>query len=441
MAAINNMNVVGSVDSAFMSLSNLVLMPEVRAAAPERYPVENLFDLAAFTDRLEKTGQTKYQWTEEDAILAEMVVESVSGTSGVGNAITITLEEASHADSGKISPPQPGDICLVDNSNGRFKFRIASVDKTTDDSHTITASKPGVNLVANIGAADVISILSNAQSDGSTMKDGYASLPLEFYNYTQIIQTPYRIDGSERANKSWRKIDGQMRYVIMQEKRAKKKHDLMVNYALLIGERTDDQVDATTGKVVHTTGGLEWFAKTYGNTDSYTTFALADMTGHEQTLNAEHVGNEVIFLQGSDLNISVNGVLRGLNDTTGINFSSFGSGDGKKRALDMGFDSYKLNSRTYHQKVINALNAKGATQSTNLPDEGFIIPADKFTNKAGKEEFKFKVRYKESDKENRFYKVWTRDQTITNTDQWELNMQSEVGFQGFCGNEFIAVTK
>lgn len=438
MAQINRLNVTGPVDESFMSLSNYVLKPEIRDKSPERFPTANLFDFAVYTNRIENTGQTEYKWTEEDAIRSEFTIESVAGTSGAGNAATITLEEASHAASGTLSPVQVGDIFIVDNANGRYKFRIQSVNKTTDEAHVVVAQEAGVNLVDDLGAADIAGRLSNSFADGTGQPDGVASLPLEFSNYTQIIKTAYAIDGSERANRSWIKVNGQDRYVIKQEMRAKADHDLKVNYALLLG---DKKTRSEGGKNIYETGGVEWFAKTLGNTDTYTTLALADFTGWEQTLNAEQVGNEVLFFQGPDLNIDVNGVLRGLNDTTGINFSSFGSGNGQKRAVDMGFDSFKLNNRTFHSKVVDAMNAKGITQNTNLPQEGFIVPADMFTDKGGSQHHKFCVRTKESDKENRYYKVWTRDQKITNVDQFELNMQSEIGFQGFCGNQWIWVSK
>ncbi|WPZ08772.1 SU10 major capsid protein [Roseivirga spongicola] len=441
MAAQNRHNVVGAVNASFMSLSNALLMPEVLGEAPDRYRGQaNLFDFMVWTKRLEKTGQTEYKWTEEDALRNEFTIESVTGASGAGNAATITLEEANHIDSGTKSPVQVGDVFMVDNSNGRYIFRVNSVNKSSASNHTITAQETGVNLVDDLAAADIAGRLTNSFADGEEMPDGIASVPLDFSNYTQIVKTAYRINGSERANKVYRKINGKHYYAIKQEKRAKQDHDLSVNYALLMGQKRNDKT-ASNGETIYETGGMEWFAKTLGNDDSYTTWALADFTGYEQTLNANHVGNEVFFFQGSDLNISVNAVLRGLNETTGINYSTFGKGDGKQRSIDLGFDSFRINNRTYHQKVVEAMNAQGITQNTNLPQEGIIVPADKYTDKNGNSQFKLKVRYKESDKENRYYNVWTRDKTITNKDQFELNMQSEFGFQGFCGNEWIYVSK
>lgn len=440
MALINNLQVT-SVDGTFMSLSNYVLKPEIMAQAPQRYMMDGIFGMAAFTDRLKVSGQTEYKHTEEDAIRATVTIESVAGTAGAGNPATVTIADASHANSGKLTPIQAGQQVMIDNANGRYYARVKSVNKGTDNAHTFVLEEPGVNLVADLGAADVVSIVSNSHSDGAGQPDSVASIPLELSNYTQIIKTKFEIDGSERANISWRVIDGKKYYVIMQEKRAKQSHDADINYALLLGQKRSNKTDATTGKTVYETGGLEWYAKTYGNSDTYTTLAVADLNGWDQTLDAEHVGNEVFFLQGNKLNQYVNTVLRDKNDTGGLSFAAFGNGDAQRRAVDMGFDSWRMNNRTYHDRVIKAMNAKGITQSTNLPEEGVIIPTDKFVGKDGTEDFKFTVRFKESDKENRFFKVWTRDQSITNNDKWELNMQSELGLQAFCPNEYIWVSK
>jgi hypothetical protein len=423
-----------------MSLTNILQREEIMASAPERYMVEGLFDFCNFTDRAKVSKQTKYQHMEEDALRQICVVESVAGSDAEDAVATVTLEEASHANSGKLSPVLEGQEIAIYTSTGLIYTRIRSVNKGTDNAHTFTCQQDGVNIVGALAIGDIISILSDSRADGSDQPGSEASLPLEFFNYTQIMKSQHKSDGSERANVQELIVDGQPRYVIKQEKRLKQNHDLKVDFAMLLGQRLIEP-DAN-GKSVYKTGGLDWFARTNGTAETWDgSLTKAELVDFERTLTNEQVKGEVFFLAGSELGFEVNGVLQTLQQNTGINYAAFGEGSDKKRAVDLGFDTFKLNDMTFHKKIVGALNQPGTTQfaSSPFPSKGYLIPADKYVGQGGDSEFKMQARYKESDKENRKYKVWNRGQTITNMDQWELNMQTEIGFQGFCGNQYVAI--
>ena len=441
MANINNLQNTTQ-DATFMSLNTILQRKEIMGVAPVRYMTEGLFDFCKFTDRAEVSKQTKYEWMEEDALGQIVIVESVAGTDSAGAVATVTLEEASHANSGALSPIIEGQEIVIYTATGLIYTRIRTVVKTVAEAHTFTCQKDGVNIVGALAQGDLIAILSSSYADGTDQPGQKASLPLEFYNYTQIIKSSTGGDGSERANvQEIGVVDGQKRYVIMQEQKLKQSHDLDEDFAMLLGQRsTEPDKD---GKTVYKTGGLDWFANTLGNTDTYTTLAKADIVGWERTLANEHVKGEVFLLAGFELDIAVSDVIRSLQVDSGISYAAFGEGDASKRSVDLGFDSFKLNHMTFHKKVVGALNMKGRTQFTGspYPNKGYIVPADKYVGKGGESKFKFMARYKESDKENRMRKVWERNQTITNVDAWELNMQSEIGFQAFCANQFIAVTQ
>jgi hypothetical protein len=441
MANINNLQNTTQ-NAAFMSLGTILQRQEIMGVAPTRYMTEGLFDFCKFTDRAEVSKQTTYNWMEEDALGQIVIVESVAGTAAAGAVATITLEEASHANSGALSPIIEGQEIVIYTATGVIYTRVRTVVKTTADAHTFTCQKDGVDIVSAVAINDVVAILSSSYADGTGQPGQKASLPLEFFNYTQIIKSSTGGDGSERANiQEIGVVDGQKRYVIKQEEKLRTSHGLDEDFAMLLGQRgTEPDKD---GKTVFKTGGLDWFSSTLGNSDTYTTLAKADIVGWERTLTNEHVKGEVFLLAGAELDYVVSDVIRDLQVNTGISYAAFGEGDASTRSIDSGFDSFKLNHITFHKKVVGALNMKGRTQFTGspFPFKGYIVPADKYVGKGGESKFKFMARYKESDQENRMRKVWERNQTITNVDSWELNYQSEIGFQAFCANQFIAVTK
>lgn len=439
MANINRLQ-NATVDATFASLTNILQREEILNEAPDRFMTEGLFDFCNFTGRSMVSKQTEYKWMEEDALRQICVVESVAGADSAGSVATVTLEEASHSNSGAISPILEGQEIVIYTATGLIYTRIRSVNKSVADAHTFTCQKDGVNIVGALAQGDIIGILSASFADGTGQPGSQASLPLEFSNYLQIIKSKIESDGSERANVQELMVEGRPRYVIMQEKKLKQDHDMKVDYAMLLGQKSTEP-DANS-KTVYKTGGLDWFGRTYGTAETWDgSLTKAELVDYERTLTNQHVKGEVFFLMGSELGFEVNGVLNSEQQNTGINYSAFGSGDAKKRSVDLGFDAYKLNDITFHKKIVGALNNPGVTQFTDspFPSKGYIIPADKYVGKDGNEKFKMMARHKESDKENRKYKVWERGQTITNVDQWELNMQSEVGFQGFCGNQFITL--
>jgi len=121
-----------------------------------------------------------------------------------------------------------------------------------------------------------------------------------------------------------------------------------------------------------------------------------------------------------------------------MDYSAFGTGNAKQRAVDFGFDSMRFNSRTYHFKECEALDYKPVTGSgltaSPYPDRGFVIPMDRIknpnpSNGLGGTLDSISIRFKKNDRYDRYIQHWVRDHKITNLDQVEFNHLSELGLQ------------
>ena len=104
--------------------------------------------------------------------------------------------------------------------------------------------------------------------------------------------------------------------------------------------------------------------------------------------------------------------------------------DGKCKGYDFGLSSYRLLNRTYHTMKWDALNyvpISGYTDS-EIPGFGFQMPMDTFKDAKSHDMLDTVcLRFKESDKENRFYKEVYRDWRQTKKDAHEWESLSDLG--------------
>lgn len=438
-------SVENSLTGAYLAPNTFLNKRDIRKKIFDKYHEHNLFDFLYHSNRKKKTDNTTFNWWEHTYLFNNAIIASFTG-SGAGNPITITLKAGSYQNGGKLSAPKKGDTVMV----GGLRGWIQSVNKATDNAHTITV-KPvnsADNLSAVAAADGLVTIYGDGKADGTGMPSSMLRLPEMYDNDTQILATYFETDGSVAANKAEVTIPGKGDYYYLQGVvDAANMHNLKIEFTLILGQRAVGLSDSTEdNKEVTLTHGLDKFITDDGNLEPYTTFAFADLENIEKTLSKERAPKEVAMANGINLNLGLEAVLRDTMKDTGISYAAFGKGNGKERAIDFGFDSFRHNSRSYHNREFEALNYEPVTGSTGFPDVGYVIPMGQVKNAKPTgmdDEYMdmISLRYKENDRENRFIKHWTRDQTITNKDAFEFCHQSEFGLQAGGLNQFIKVHK
>lgn len=437
-------SVEGNLTNAYLAPNTFIHKREIAKKVFPRYREDTLFDFLFYTDRKVKSDNTRFNWFEWDYLYGYAIVETNVAGGGVGAATTITIEEVSHQDSGTKSAGKKWDSVLVNGIHGW----VSATNKTVDDAHTYTIEP--VDALSDFGAndaliGDVLVFYSNAKSDGSGQPTSQVRKPTLYYNYTQIFATQYEAYGSESTNKVEFEINGKPYYYLQGVEDAALKHKMDIQFAFLINTIGDTIVDTGNGnEPVYHTRGMENYIDNFGNTQTYTTFDFADLTDIEKTLSTERAPMEMMWINGVNLDIDVDALVKGKMDNSGMRYEAFGKGNAAKRAVDFGFDSFRFSKRTYHKKAVDYLNYLPVTgfAGSPYPDMGFVIPLDRIKNPKGGDDIDtISLRYKENDRMNRFVKHWTRDVTITNNDRIEFNHLSEMGLQMAAVNQCVKVAK
>jgi len=448
-------SIEGSLDSAYVAPNTFLMKRDIRKKIFKRYKEETLFDWAVFTNRTVVTDNERFNWHELGYLYGYAQVQSSSAIAyTAGTKVTIVLTADSHTENGTKSAGKDWDEVQLVINGTPVRGWVQSKDPSTPYAHSYVI-KPirqidnitggSLNALANL----YVAFYSSAKADGTDQPTSMIRKPDLYYNYTKIVGTQFVADGSESANKAEVEVDGKPFYYLQGVEDAANKHNLDINFAFILGERWDGSLtdDNNAAKPVRTTAGIDSMLRDYGNPFPYSgTPDYSTLTGIEKILSRERAPDQLMMINGVNFDISLDTVIKGKLDYNGMNYSAFGTGDAKQRAVDFGFDSFRFSKRTYHKNVQDFMNYLPITgfSGSPYPDMSFLLPIDRVANPAptgdaDREMDTICVRYKENDKQNRYVKHWTRDVTITNKDQIEFNHLSEVGLQLAMLNQTIRV--
>lgn len=427
-------NVVSDYTASFVSPTTYLLKPDIRKQIFDVYEEDQLYDFLIHSGKSAVTGDRTFRWFEHDYITHIHTVESKSGSAGAGNAVTVVLEEADHLQSGTLSQIKKKDLVLVYTAaSGVIKGYVTAKSTSSADAHTVTI-KPldaTIDLVTATAAADTIGIFSSGASDGAGMTEATSRLPVDFFNYVQIIDTQKKTDGQESARESFVEVDGKPYYYNQLVVDGDLEQRMKINNAFIFGHR-GTQVDPDTSKTAYLTGGLDYWASTEGYTEPYSSnFALSDLLNVCKNLDKERAKDKHLFIVGNSLDADLDDFVKGRLDNTAIDWSSMGVGSAASRMIDFGVDGFRYNNFTFMKKKANIFTYGGLTNTalSPWPFTGYTIPWGKVMGADNKERDTIRMRYMQNDRGSRFQRFWVRDEKITNSDQIEFNHKGEVGLE------------
>jgi hypothetical protein len=187
------------------------------------------------------------------------------------------------------------------------------------------------------------------------------------------------------------------------------KHRADIAHQILVGKQAKI-ADPNTGEDVYFTQGIRKYilggdgvVNTSGGVDLPLTAAVtqANFRTMSRALDKRGAPKEFWLWPGGDLRADLNDVLLQLPGVdVGIVYNSWGIGDGKKRAFDLGVDSVKLYGRTFHIKDLMAYDNPQVFGATNFDfaAEGYLIPTGKIkADKSGNMQDRLCMRYMSGD--------------------------------------------
>jgi hypothetical protein len=364
---------------------------------------------------------------------------------------------------GALAAPTAGAASTVSLTAGSVKPRVNDVMMTAGGYRSFVRAVSGDDITVFPVAGDLaheaftgdekVTFFTNAYPEGSTIQPGY-KFPTEVYtNNIQIIREGFEITDLEATNEVEVKFNGQNYYMIKGVGDSFNRYRLQVAFAWLFGERSNGLTDAN-GDEILMTEGLEKAIRNNGivlqqRIDTNANLE-ADFYALNRALDQARGPKEYWKWDGAEVKNSFDNWLttkEGLTDG-GIVYNSFnGMGDGKKRSVYLGFDSFKIWSRTWHMKSLDAFDniEVSAAEGFNYPTMSMSIPANKVKvdHDQGMID-RFRIRYKKAPKgyglglndTRMYYEVVTGGLSENKTNQ---TMKHEISWTTWQGAEFTGL--
>lgn len=435
--------VKGVLNDAYVSAVDLMHTREIWDQLYDPIDERGIFDFFAETGREMVSDQTDFHHFENNYVYQNITILSSTGTPGVGNDVTITLSVADH-DGGKSFPKVTDIVMFTDQLSGY----IIAKDESVPTAHTITVRPIDTvtdDIVTSTVDAEVLTFISNAHEEGSDDPDGLITKPIKFDGLVQIFRNKYGVTGSEATNRVEFKWKGKDHYYYKGEDDTAFKHRADCAFGMLFAPKSNGLTNAA-GNVVRVTQGLAPQIREKGNIFTGGINGLPDIDTIIKTLDKQRGSKENLWLAGIEQDIDIDNVLIDKMVNGGITYNSFGKGDGKKKALDLGFNSFIKGSWSFHKRNMSELNHAKVTGAAGQtwPATGFILPTDKGRDaKSLKSIDSIRLRYKGQGAQQRKSRTWlTGGLAPVPTDArdiLEFQYLSEKGLQCFGLKRFMIV--
>lgn len=379
----------GTVNKSYISSISLMdereLLHQVLDVTSEDATIIDIFEL---TGRMVQTDQVTYTYKTNDYIFRSGTIAAIDATNNGEDAgatnetavITLTTDE---------ELPIVGETVMFQNKRqGRVTAvnpgtRVVTVSPlSNDDADTIS---PVGNTIA---VGQKVSFFSGAYGEGSDDPSTKRPTFVTSTNQIQIFKTAREITDVQKVATVEVQYDGKKLILYKMQHDAFFEHRAKMAYTFLVGKK------ATTtdgdGNTVWYTQGLRNYilsgdgsVLTTGGVDVPLTTSItqANFRTMSRSLDKRGAGPEYWLWVGGDLDADVDELFQTTTGLTngGILYNSWGSGDGKQKAIDMGCKSFSWYNRTFHKKKLMAYDHPEVFAPTNFTfaAEGYLIPAGK----------------------------------------------------------------
>lgn len=360
----------------------------------------NLVGMLELTDRAVVAGDIKFSHYEDSLLLRSVAIDTVVGTPSATSAV-VTLTAGSYTpEGGKTrSPLMAGNtlmladgvqVYVTQKSSNSPKSGMA-LTPTGELTGTPNAAATEYTLVratgssANVGTLVTalasskakLAIPTNAFAEGTYQPiEGLKRSSPRYEGTMQIFKAHQETTGTADSLRKEFAYNGIAYYFNEQMIDGLLYDKAQKNYAIMYNPG-GSYVDAN-GDEVRTTMGLEGHIKTRGVNYSYTagSFSLADLTAITGRIKAIRGGNEYFWMVGAELRGDIETVIRPLPAAQAIRYTNWGQGDGAKKAVDLGINSFTFNGVTFHFMEMALHPEVDGLSTYDYAATGYLIPAE-----------------------------------------------------------------
>lgn len=428
-----------------------------------------ILDIMELTGKMSPTDVPQYSAFMDDYLFQTGLVASVPGagagsglvslaSSDPNGVLTVTLTAQTLADGNtSFNTPLVGELCMLPNKQ---LGRVRSVTSTSIFTIEPINQTDVLNVLTPVvTAASVIVFYSDAQGEGDSDPIGRKSRLIRTENQVQIFKTANAITDIQKVSKVEVRYSGQDYIMYKLQHDTLRQHRMKIAFQMLVGKKST-MTDTVTGNTVYMTQGIRQSILA-GDGTVYTVGGIATALGGvaptqaqlktmNRSLDKRQAPKEYQLWCGGGFRAGFQDLVLGLTGLTsgGIVYNAFGDGDGKKRALDLGVDTFRIYGRTLHVKTIDAYdhpNVFGGPQfgASSLDQEAYFIPSGKIkTDLAGKTDDYLRIRYMAGDNTDlKYYEAVTGKLAPTPTDGaavLRFSYESVMGLQAI-GTRLFAI--
>lgn len=364
-----------------------------------------MVDALEVTERTRVTKVPTYIHTENVLLFKACAIQGLSATAGrfgiaAGDPVDFTITTTLN------TFPVVGEQAMFQNK----KQGIVTVSNTATGLITITplgtaGALNTLNTAPALANAQNVIFFSAALGEGSDDPVARRSEWVKSSNNIQIVKEAGEITELQKVSAVEVKYNDKNYILYKVQMDALKRQKMKISNALTFGRQSislgggisssvsgfndvlGNQVYTTQGLRPHIFGG-DGVVKTVGGVTQLLSAAVtkAEYKTMFRALDRKQAPKEYWGYLGGDLYNDTDdlfgmgtGTAAGLGLQYSIDFSSFGKGDGKKRAIDLGFDSIRVYGRTVHLNRVALFDHAGLFGATgfDFSKEGYFVPMDK----------------------------------------------------------------
>lgn len=357
-----------------------------------------------FIDIMEATGKFVPTTDEDffsytnDWLFTTITVTGAGGSGAVAAGTTGTVTVTTNVS----SLLKQGDIIHVPAT--QESVMVVSATNVANSVITFATASDGSGV--NIAANAVLAVPYNLIPEGSSSADEPEVDLQRRTNRINIIESSTSASDFRTAAKTVVDLGNGEKGIIYKDQ-----HDLFMkhrgkeSFSLLTGKyATFDAADTGFARDVRSSRGLDDYIVNYGGNVHTATnaasagifggFDEADWATYSRKLDKARAPKEGMLMTGGAFGVDWDNLWKDDIKQSGINFSMFGKGNGKQRAIDLGVSSVHIFDRTYHKFAAATLDHQYVTSTTgSIYDKAaYFIPAGKI-KAGGKMVDRMRVRY------------------------------------------------
>lgn len=465
-----NTNWVGSAQLLMSALK-----PQYDNKLYRRYGDQNMVGLTTLLGGFSPVAGQEYMHSEEDWLHELIFVDTNNTTYSAGAVGTYTIA-AAYQYTYPTAPVSPYIASGAVTTNPLFPTQVIefpdgtqAIVQTVNDSSGVFTAYPrlAAGVMPTTSTTDEIIIMGNQKPEESTINPSRNYRTNFYKNNMQNMDGSAKVTGNGMAQQIWFQVEGLggkmgwlWYYKQQLDEYTRQRNEWEVQMITAYKTTNTTFASVSGNETNQSTEGMIPFIESYGNITTYNAISgivLADFENMISTQLDRNMGaDENALYLAINLDILIDRFIRDEMKEGGVQYNSFEGVDGKKQAINFGFDSFEVANYTFHKKRYNVFNYSKmlGANGHKYKDLGLVIPMDKSVRTIGYDGKKetvpqFRIVYQSqvgaggpySRDTEEFLTGGANGVYTERVDRVEMNWRTTRGFEGFAPNRWAEIKK